>query len=399
MGSQEYLPRIVDKRLAETLQTFPIVVLDGARAIGKTTTAERVANSVIRLPQDLPLLAIDAEATLAAMESPVLIDEWQLAGVDLLWTLKQIVDSAPSPGRFILTGSVEPASYGPTYPLTGRAVRLTMYPMTASELAGVGDQPSLLCRLHAGEALEARIGDAPNFSLDQLFTTGFPAARDQPDPSMFLNGYASLVAQRAGDEGRDSSRLLRTLAVLGVLTAQTVPDQRIWESADVNKATWKAYEDLLERVHLTTALPAFSSNALKRLTTYPKRLLSDTALALALAQLTTDDLARDLNTVGRYLESFVTQQLRPRTDALNGRLSHLRTSGGDHEVDLIIELPNNRYAIGIKAGSRPTPSDAKHLLWLQRELRDNKPLGLIAHTGQDTYPLADDIWALPITRL
>lgn len=55
------------------------------------------------------------------------------------------------------------------------------------------------------------------------------------DPSLFLDGYAALVAQRAGDEGRDASRLLTTLRVLATLEAQAVPDQTIWESADINK--------------------------------------------------------------------------------------------------------------------------------------------------------------------
>ncbi len=69
-----------------------------------------------------------------------------------------------------------------------------------------------------------------------------------------LEGYAALVAQRAGDEGRDASRLLSTLRVLAVLEGRAVPDQRIWEAADINRATWKAYEDLLQRTYLSGAI-------------------------------------------------------------------------------------------------------------------------------------------------
>lgn len=119
-------------------------MLDGPRAVGKTTTAARVAASTVELPRDLEVLTIDPESYLAALPAPVLIDEWQRAGTDLLWALMRIVDRDPSPGRFVLAGSVEPATYGPTYPLTGRAVRFVMRPMSGAELDGRGDQPSFL---------------------------------------------------------------------------------------------------------------------------------------------------------------------------------------------------------------------------------------------------------------
>jgi predicted AAA+ superfamily ATPase len=394
-----YLPRIIDGRLLAALESFPIVILDGPRAVGKTTTAVRVANSTIRLPEDLPLLAIDAAGTLAALTPPVLIDEWQLAGIDLLWTLKRLADDDPTPGRFLLTGSVEPASHGPTHPLTGRAVNLVMYPMTAAELAGAGHEPSFVARLLSGAVPQPQSRGGSSITLNQLFTTGFPAARLQSDPSMFLQGYAALVAQRAGDEGRDASRLLRTLAVLGVLTAQAVLDQRIWESADINKATWKSYEDLLARVHLSAPIAPFSSNTLKRLTGYPKRMLVDTALALAVANLTIDDLRRDPALTGRYVESYVAQQLRPQVAAANGTLRHVRTTGGDHEVDLLADVSGRRYAFEVKAGTRPDAEDTKHLRWLKRELGDDLALGVVVHTGADTYPLGDDIWAVPLSDL
>lgn len=144
MEAPDYLPRVVDDQLLTSLASFAIVILDGPRAVGKTTTARRIAASTLNLPEDMPMLAIEPAQTLKALEPPVLIDEWQLAGTDLLWTLKRIVDTDPTPGRFILTGSVEPATYGPTYPLTGRATNIVMRPMTARELAGPNaDRPLL----------------------------------------------------------------------------------------------------------------------------------------------------------------------------------------------------------------------------------------------------------------
>jgi predicted AAA+ superfamily ATPase len=220
-----------------------------------------------------------------------------------------------------------------------------------------------------------------------------------PEPSLFLDGYAALVSQRAGDEGRDASRLLTTLRVLATLEAQAVPDQRIWEAADINKATWKAYEDLLARTHVTAPSGAFESNRLQRLTSYPKRYLADTALALALAGVDVARLLGDPGLAGRFLESYVMQQLRPQVDAIGGTLTHLRTGAGEHEVDAVIEVGLDVYAVEVKLGVRPGVADARHLAWLRDRMGDRFVAGFVVHTGADAYELSDRIWAIPITDL
>ena len=394
-----YLPRYVDATLDDVLRSFPIVVLDGPRGAGKTTTASRLARSIIQLPRDIDRLRVDASALLADLPTPVLIDEWQLAGTDFLWTLKRLVDDDPTPGRFILVGSVEPATYGPTYPLTGRATRLVMRPMTRAERSGRGDRPGVLHQVIDGWRPTQTAGQSSQFELPWLWLAGFPASRLMSDTSLFLEGYAALVAQRAGDEGRDAARLMRTMRVLATLEGQAVPDQRVWEAADVNKATFKVYADLLERVHIAAPLGAFESNRLKRLTSYPKRFTSDVALALTLAGLDVDLLAADPGLAGHYVESFVVQQLRPQVDAVRGAMFHLRTGSGEREIDVIVEVGTSIYAFEVKYGTTPTSSDARHLQWLRDGLGDRFVAGFVVHTGGDTSALGDRLWALPIHHL
>jgi predicted AAA+ superfamily ATPase len=348
------------------------------------------------LPRDLEPLRVDPEGYLRALAPPILVDEWQLAGTDLLWTVKRIVDDDSSPGRFLLTGSVEPASYGPTYPLTGRAARVVMRPMTHAELAGRGDRTTFLTDLLAGAPPGIGSGVTTDVDLDLLTRSGFPAARDMPDARLFLDAYASLVSQRAGAEGRDATRLLRAMRVLATLTGQAAPDQRIWSAADINKATWKHYEDLLLRVHLLADTPAFESNRLKRLTAYPKRFLADTAMALALADRDIDDLRADPTGAGRFLESFVMQQLRPQVDAVHGTLMHVRTGSGEREVDAIIEAGRTHVGIEVKLGRRPGRTDAQALEWARDHLGDSFTHGFVVHTGADCYALGDRVTAVPL---
>ncbi len=376
-----------------------MVILDGPRGVGKTTTAARVVASSVYLPHDLELLRVDPVDFLRALAEPVLIDEWQLAGTELLWAIKRVVDDDPRPGRFVLTGSVEPASYGPTHPLTGRAARLVMRPMTAAELDGSGAASTLLARVIAGElpAVGSRV--APELDLGELLRAGFPAARELADPRTFLEAYAALISHRAGEEGRDSSRFLRTMRVLATLTGQAVPDQRIWAAADINKVTWKLYDDLLIRVHLSANVSSFESNRLKRLTAYPKRFLCDTAMALVLADLDVGRLSADPSLAGRYVESFVAQQLRPQVDEVGGSLFHLRTAGGEREIDCVIETRRGLLAMEVKHAHRPTRADARALDWLRNEAGPSFVQGFVVHTGTDCYPLGEHILALPVTML
>lgn len=391
-----YLPRIADRTLADALRAASVVVVDGPRAVGKTTTARRWVRSELLLPRDLPLMLGDVDGYLASLEPPVLIDEWQLAGVDLLWAIKRIVDDDPSVGRFILTGSVEPATYGPTYPLTGRAVRVVMRPMNRAELAGRGDQATFLAAVLADTPLRSSAGRAPMFGVEWLTESGFPAARTMTDPRMFLDAYATTVAQRAGDEGRDATRLLRAMRVLATLESEAVPDRTIWDAADINKVTWKAYDDLLQRVHLAVPSPAFESNRLKRLTSYPKRFLADVALAVALADIDEGQLRSDPRLAGRYLESFVMQQLRPQVDAAGGHLTHLRTGAGEREVDAIVEVGDALIAFEVKHAARPGRDDARQLAWLRDEGPKGFHSGYVVHTGGDVFPLGERIWAVPV---
>lgn len=219
------------------------------------------------------------------------------------------------------------------------------------------------------------------------------------DPSLFLDSYAGVVSQRAGDEGRDASRLFTTMRVLATLESEAVPDQRIWEAADINKATWKAYDDLLVRTHLTTPTPSFTSNRLKRLTTFPKRYLADVALASQLAGLDLDRLRADPTLAGRYVESLVVQQLRPQADQVGASLTHLRTAAGEREIDAIVEVGSDVVAFEVKHRTTIRRQDGKHLIWLRDQLGDRFRTGFVVHSGGDTYPIDDRIMAVPFSSI
>ena len=179
-----YLPRHLDGALRAAVGSSPRRHPSTAPGSGKTTSAHRLAASVVMLPRDRQLLQADAGGFLRALEPPVLVDEWQLAGTDVLWTVREIVDEDPSPGRFLLTGSVGRDLR--THLPTDRSRRSLgdARPMTTAELDGHGADPTFLDALvQRPDDKGPRGPDRPSWGgirPGRLDRPGFPAARHLP---------------------------------------------------------------------------------------------------------------------------------------------------------------------------------------------------------------------------
>jgi predicted AAA+ superfamily ATPase len=135
MAQSGYVPRLLDRRLAELSVSLPAPLIVGPRAAGRTTTARRRARSIVRLdrPAEAAAFRADPDSALSAMTEPVLLDEWQEVP-DVLGAVKRAVDDDPRPGRFLLTGGVVADLDSRTWPGTGRVVRLPLYGLTVREL-------------------------------------------------------------------------------------------------------------------------------------------------------------------------------------------------------------------------------------------------------------------------
>lgn len=412
VNGASYRPRLADPRLAELMSAVPSVMVTGPRAAGKTTSARRLAASVLRLDDaaTAAVVAADPDAALRRSTEPVLVDEWQEVP-QVLGAVKRAVDDDPRPGRFLLTGSVEADLTSTDWPGTGRVVRVVLHGLTRREIDGGADRPGLLEAVLSGDLSAVR---APESAPDLDEYVRLAAASGFPEPALrlprdvaetWLDSYVEHVVTRdvaAAGQTRDPVRLRRYLETLALSTAGLPADVTLSEAAGIDKRTVDAYDRLLSALYLLDLTPAWASNRLSRLAKRPKRYLTDPALAMAAARVDETAVLSDPDLLGRLLDTFVAAQLRPEVELLRPRvrLHHLRTDGGRQEVDLVLDLGAGRVvAVEVKAGTAPSRRDARHLLWLRDELGGAFVRGLVLHTGPQPFELDERVWAVPIASL
>lgn len=133
----------MERLLSQSPAESPVVLLTGARQVGKSTLAQTV------VPEERYFTLDDATVLAAAQADPtafvgrhaetVVIDEIQRVP-DLFLAIKASVDRARTPGRFLLTGSTNvrfvPEAAGP---LVGRMEIVTLWPVSERDQVAQAD--------------------------------------------------------------------------------------------------------------------------------------------------------------------------------------------------------------------------------------------------------------------
>ncbi|MBM7368779.1 ATP-binding protein [Gordonia hydrophobica] len=362
---RDYRPRIVDAALVRALEAAGAVLVEGARATGKTMTALHAAESYVFMddPEPQQLLGI-APRSLLSGEAPRLLDEWQLAPE--LWNLvRREVDAAQLAGRFILTGSAVPADDITRHTGAGRFLRLRQRTMTWSEKFDEDRERVSVAGLFAGRTPSTVFDQADGLDevITGILTPGFPAMTDLTlgQSAARLRGYIDDVSRsdvRRLADVRHEPAVIRQLVVALARSVATDVTHRTLASdvrtvaPNIDAATVSRYVHLLQRLFVVEPqnpwAPALRSRARVRMS--PKLHLVDPALAAAALGAGPAHLMSDLQGLGVLFESAVVHDLTVFADALDGEVRHYRDSNG-REIDAVITLPDGRWgAVEVKLG-------------------------------------------------
>jgi predicted AAA+ superfamily ATPase len=92
--------------------------------------------------------------------------------------------------------------------------------------------------------------------------------------------------------------------------------------------------------------------------------------------------------------------VRTCAQAAEASVSHLRTKGGEREVDLIVARDDQRVVgIEVKLARTIRDEDVRHLLWLRDRIGDDLLDAVVITTGPDAYRRADGIAVVPLALL
>ena len=423
MEMNDYLPRVIDPRLDEYLQTFGAVCVEGPKWCGKTWTSLYHSNSAIFIGdpagnfQNRQLAELSPDLVLEG-DVPRLIDEWQ--EVPPLWdAVRYKVDQAHQKGQFILTGSTTPNHKGILHSGAGRIARLRMRPMSLYESGDSSGKVSLE-RLCHGELTPAMTGDGNLKRLIDLIirggwpaSIGMPAAQAALLPEEYLNAVIDDDVYRMDSIRRNTIKmrlLLRSLARNESTTAtnkRLKNDIREVDDEDIDVETVKEYLDIFERLFIIENQPPFSAGMRSsiRVKQAVKRHFCDPSLACSLLKATPASLLGDLETLGFLFEALCERDLRIYAESFGAALYHYQDYR-NREIDAVVELSDGRWcAFEIKLGANQIDAAAKNLLDIQREMTADpkgKPpavLCVLCGMSNAAYRRADGVFVVPPTAL
>jgi predicted AAA+ superfamily ATPase len=408
----EYAPRIADCELQKRLRAAGAVLIEGAKACGKTETARQVARSEVLL--DVDKAARDAAELNPGLvlegDIPRLIDEWQLEPE--IWNhVRRAVDERVDPGQFILAGSAQPTDNETRHTGAGRISRLKMRPMSLYEL-GVSDGRTSLAALLDRQGDEA---GNPGLELEDLATAicrgGWPAFRELalPDALRRVRDYLNEIprdAQRLGSRHRIErvTQLIQSLArnVATPVTARTLAAGASRPEDPISDDAVADYLSSLTSLFVVEDQPAWQPHLRSRyrLRRAAKRHFVDPSLAVAALRGEPSALTHDLNFMGLLFESMVIRDLRVYSQAIDGEVMYYHDSS-DLEVDAVVQAGDSWGAFEVKLGGEKRIEEGAATLTKFRERIDTSKVGnpaalaIIVGTGYG-YLRKDGIRVIPV---
>jgi len=104
--------------------------------------------------------------------------------------------------------------------------------------------------------------------------------------------------------------------------------------------------------------------------------------------------------LGALFESLAVQTVRVLAQACEATMSHLRTQGGEHEVDMIVERQDHCVLpIEVKLSGVVRPADVGQLNWLERQMPERVIDKVLINTGSFAYRRSDGVAVVPLALL
>ena len=379
------IPRYLEKKLAEALNTHASVALMGPRQVGKTTLALQIAQGRPSVYLDLEnRLDLQKVQDIAAFyeendDKLIILDEVQRLP-EVFTQIRGLIDQERRKGNrkglFLFLGSASiDLLQQSSETLAGRIAFLELFPVNAIEY----DQQT------------------ESSKLNELWVRGgFPESLLQSDANSldwrfnFIKTYLERDIPQLGPR-IPAQTLERFWTMLAHNQGNPLNASQIGSSLGVSSVTIGRYVDLLVDLLLIRRLAPFSANVKKRLVKSPRVYVRDSGITHALLNIGSYNELLGHPIAGKSWEGFVIDNiisvLPPRV-----RPYYYRTAGGA-EIDLILEFnPYEKWAIEIKRGHTFSISKGFYESCNSLEIQQK----FVIYPGKESFSLPHDVRALSL---
>lgn len=410
--------------IKDSLKDFPVVLINGARQIGKSTLAwelkeKGIVDNYVTL-DDLGMLESaqnDPDSFIKQFHGSLVIDEVQRAP-DLLRAIKKNVDEDRRPGRFLLTGSANVLSYpGVTESLAGRMDIIKMEGLSFSEINLVKKTPSFIDDLFEFNDL-ALLAKKWNKTLLKKHTMGKSNLLD----CIFYGGYPEVIlkkklrfrdrwfsAYQAAYIERDVRNLSHLLDIvsfaklyrlLGLNTGKLVNFTELGMEAKLDQRTVSRYLEMLELTFQLNILNPWFSNDRKKYIKTPKIYVNDSGQACYLSGISDPKHLAMHPALGSLFETWVWAEIRKLLSMSTGISSYFYRTSLGHEVDFVLNKGTKFWGIECKWSESVDKEDFKGLINMLEAMEGKgEAYGLILYTGKNIAFFSKNLIAVPIYLL
>lgn len=376
-----YINRFIENQILSLSKMFPVVMLTGARQVGKTTILKHMMKdlkikSFVSLDDinERSLAINDPKLFLETHPYPLIIDEFQYAP-NLLPYIKMTVDdlrfknlndsTIKCNGIYYLTGSQNFLSMkNLTESLAGRVGIQDMLPLSKREIYAYDNIFFNIEKVDVQKYEKSKC-DTIIKIFENIFLGGYPELIERKiEKESFFSAYVKTYIERdirSLIKIKDEIKFNNFLIDIAARTGQELNYNSIANDVEVSIPTIKEWISILYNSGIIYLLYPYYENTIKRIVKRPKVYFLDTGLATYLTRYPSADVLMKSSYAGAIFETYIISEII-KSHLNNGKSLenfYYYRDNSKNEIDLLYEINGTLYPIEIKKSSNPTKSFIK----------------------------------------
>ncbi|MBU1667980.1 ATP-binding protein [bacterium] len=395
------LKRSIDPVLKTALKISPIVLLKGARQVGKSTLSMELNPNYIVLDDVSTRISAkdDPNRFVEILQKPVTIDEIQKVP-ELLESLKLYIDKQRKNGDFLITGSTNILDMKQTQDtLAGRIIEIDLYPLSIKEKVHKNSE-NIIDKLFNHDFDVVKV--ETNQIINDILKGGYPDVQNLESPlekKLWFSSYVSTYIERdARDLGdfRDIDSFFRFVNIIAPRSTTLLNKSKISKAVGIRVETCENYLVILEQTFQLNMVRPFFDNIGKQFVKSPKIFLNDTGIMSYFLGIYTLEQFETSTYKGALVETFIFNELLKHISfAIDDTKIYHYLTNDKKEIDFILQRNNNIIAIEVKSSSKVGKDDFQHIRNYQKKSSKNI-FGIVFYMGQNVLQIDERCIALPI---